>query len=305
MERQTSKRKRHHHRKHRYLGLKIFLGILAVLIIVGAGVAFGLYKSVENSFNSAYFKGPKTAAVNFKKSEPFSTLLLETGKVEGKENCVAAVVSSTNMKTRQTTFVNFPVTAELPNASVISNVYQTNGLNGVLKNVQELLGIKVNKIVQININKLGELVEATGGITIQNDETFVSSGYQFNQGTIKLSTANQVEAYLSRVNSNDEAASITRVQDVSMATYANFKQIADKHSLSSINYYRNLLDAFGDSVKTDINFNEFKEIAVNYNKALFNTNKLNLHDSKDASGKLVVSDDDLNQMKALFIKSFK
>jgi anionic cell wall polymer biosynthesis LytR-Cps2A-Psr (LCP) family protein len=67
------------------------------------------------------------------------------------------------------------------NAKPNNHGRNTSGNNGVLQIVKELLNISVNK-VQIDVNKMGSLVQATGGITMQNPKTFNANGYSFKQG---------------------------------------------------------------------------------------------------------------------------
>lgn len=303
-----SEQQRHHHRHHsrkRHLGLKIFLSVLVLLVLLIGGITYGVYKSVENGYNNAYSANSKTTAVDFSKKQPFTTLLVLTGTTNNQKQVYATAVSSTNNQTKKTTILNFPVTDVLPDQTTINSIYSAGGTDGLLQSTQTMLGLKINKIINVNVNKMGELIETTGGVSIQNPRTFVSNGYKFNQGTLTLSTSDQVTAYLSQIDTNDQAAMITRLQNVSMALYQNIKGLTNKSNLKlNFNYYRNILYAFGDTVKTNISFNEFKQIALNYNKALTNTSKLNLH-SSDQNGIQMISADELNNVKTLFEKTLK
>lgn len=303
----TKSLKKHHHynkQKRKHLGLKISLAVFLTIIIAIAAIAFGIYKNIEATFANAYIKGHSIAAVDFSKSKPFTTLILETGTTANKNNCFATVLASSNPKIKQTTFLNFPVTATLPDQTTMTETYTKGGEEAVLESVKRNLNIPVNKIVKIDINKIGEIVEATGGITLQNPKAFIASGYQFNQGSIYLSTADQVSSYLTLVNDEDQEALVTRIQDVSMAIYNNIQEMARAKKILRLNDYRSILNAFSDTVKTDISFNEFKKMALNYNSALHTTSKLNLHTTSD-SGKEVVSSDELNKIKQLFNDSLK
>ena len=107
--------------------------------------------------------------------------------------------------------MNFPVFAVMPNQKTITDVYDTSGNNGVLQLVKELLNISVNKVVQIDVNKMGSLVQATGGITMQNPKTFNANGYSFKQGNLNLQTSEQAQAYMTQIDDSDLEASITRI----------------------------------------------------------------------------------------------
>lgn len=200
--------------------------------------------------------------------------------------------------------MNFPVFATMPNQKTITEVYNTNGDDGIFQMVKDLLNMSINKVIQIDVNKMGSLVQATGGITMQNPKAFNAEGYEFKQGTVNLQTADQVQAYMTQIDDTDLDASITRIQNVSMELYGNIQKIAHMKKLESFNYYREILYAFSNTVKTNISFNDAKTIVMSYNKALKNTSKLNLH-TTDENGAKVVSQTELDSVKTLFEKSLK
>ncbi|WP_431734228.1 ArsC/Spx/MgsR family protein, partial [Lactococcus formosensis] len=49
----------------------------------------------------------------------------------------------------------------------------------------------------INFDNMGKLVEASGGIVVQNTKAFVSKGFKFEQGSVELKKADR-NAYLLR-----------------------------------------------------------------------------------------------------------
>ena len=304
LERIMSKKRRHPHRKKKHPVLKVIL-ILVVLILVAIGaIVYSMYKNVDRTFSNSYMNYPKTTQVDLKKSQPFTTLIIETGTNNSKKVAYAAVLASTNKTTKQTTFMNFPVFATLPNTKTINDIYSSEGTTGLIQSIKDLMNVSVNKVVQIDIDKMGSLIEATGGVSMQNPRAFNAEGYEFKQGTINLKTADQVQAYLTQLDDADLDASITRIQNVSMALYGNVQNIVRSKKIQNINYYRDILSAFTNMAKTNVNFDEAKTIGLNYNKALMHTSKLNLH-TTDEAGKEVVSQVELDSVKALFEKTLK
>jgi len=298
------KNKRHSRRKKKHTLLKIFSIIFFLIIIAIASITYATYRNIESTFSMSYMNFPKTTHVDLKKSKPFTTLIIATGKNNSKNIAYASVLASTNATTNQTTFMNFPVFAVMPNQKTITDVYNTSGNNGVLQLVKELLNISVNKVVQIDVNKMGSLVQATGGITMQNPKTFNANGYSFKQGNLNLQTSEQAQAYMTQIDDSDLEASITRIQNVSMELYGNIQKIAHTKKIQSFNYYRDILYAFSNTVRTNVNFDDAKTIGMNYNKALNNTSKLNLH-TTDENGAKMVSQTELDSVKALFEKTLK
>lgn len=299
-----AQKKRRHYRKKKHTVLKVISIIFVLVIIAVASIAYAAYRNVESTFSTSYENFPKTTSINLKKSKTFTTLIIATGKNNSKNTAYATVLASTNVKTNQTTFMNFPVFATMPNQKTITEVYNTNGDDGIFQMVKDLLNVSINKVIQIDVNKMGSLVQATGGITMQNPKAFNAEGYEFKQGTVNLQTADQVQAYMTQIDDTDLDASITRIQNVSMELYGNIQKIAHMKKLESFNYYREILYAFSNTVKTNISFNDAKTIVMSYNKALKNTSKLNLH-TTDENGAKVVSQTELDSVKTLFEKSLK
>ena len=96
-----------------------------------------------------------------------------------------------------------------------------------------------------------------------------------------------------------------RINDiVVIQQFINIQKIAHTKKIQSFNYYRDILYAFSNTVKTNISFDDAKTIVMSYNKALKNTSKLNLH-TTDENGAKVVSQTELDSVKTLFEKSLK
>jgi anionic cell wall polymer biosynthesis LytR-Cps2A-Psr (LCP) family protein len=296
--------RRHSHRKKKHTVLKVVSIIFALIIITIASITYAVYRNVESTFSTSYANFPKTTSIDLKKSKTFTTLIIAIGKNNSKNTAYATVLASTNVSTNQTTFMNFPVFAAMPNQKTITEVYNTNGNKGIFQMVKDLLNVPINKVIQIDIDKMGSLVQATGGITMQNPKAFNAEGYEFKQGTVNLQTADQVQAYMTQIDDTDLDASITRIQNVSMELYGNIQKITHIKKLENFNYYREILYAFSNTVKTNISFDDAKTIVMSYNKALRNTSKLNLH-TIDKNGTKVVSQTELDSVKVLFEKTLK
>lgn len=169
----------------------------------------------------------------------------------------------------------------------------------VSKKFNETFGTETNKVLEINIDNMGELVEASGGIVVQNTKAFVFKGFKFEQGSIQLKTADEVSAYLSLLNSNDQKGYTDRLQDVAISIFENLKKpsVLARHSLA-------ILKSFPEVVNTNISFPDFMNMVKRYNKAL-KVRKINVHATKipDGSGKMITPET-LDNVKGIFGKSF-
>lgn len=297
----TSKRDHYSKPKKKHTVLKVILGLIITLILVLAAGGFWAYSQVKSTYNKSTITAPKTTAVSLNKTTPFTTLVLETQTVNGKKEILAAVVSSTNPKTNQTTFANFPISHTLPDSSTIQQTFAESGENGVLEKTQTLLNTKINKVVYIDINNIGQLIEATGGVSIQNPKGFTSAGYKFDVGTVDLTTAEQVSAYITPMNAEDTANAIKRTQDLSMLLYANLSKIAhNKNDLLNVNQDVDILKAISSTIKTNVSFKELRVILMDYRNALTKTSKLNLHDTNGT-----IPQEEMDKVKDLFNATLK
>ncbi|WEV60865.1 LCP family protein [Streptococcaceae bacterium ESL0729] len=295
-------RRRSYPKKH--TGLKVFFSLLLLILIFLGAASFIIYRNIDAVFANSYKDFPQTTKADFKNSDAFTTLIIESGHNNSTDIAYAAVLASTNAKTKQTTFMNFPVFAIMPNQKTITEAYNTGGDTGVIQMVSDLVKLPINKVVQIDVNNMGTVVQATGGITMENPKAFNANGYKFQQGTVSLQTAEQVQAYLTQVDDADFDSSVKRIQNVSMELYGNIQKIARSKKLQNINYYRNILDALSTIIKSDISLNDAKEIALNYNKGIINTSKLNLHTVTENDTK-IVTQEELDSVKNMFVQSMK
>lgn len=69
--------------------------------------------------------------------------------------------------------------------------------------MENLLQVKTNKFIRIDLDQMGELVQAIGGVSIQNANEFTAQGFKFPQGTVALNNTKEVAAYFTRLNTGD------------------------------------------------------------------------------------------------------
>ncbi|GAB2023944.1 LCP family protein [Lactovum odontotermitis] len=289
------KKRRKHKKKHR--GLKIFLGIL-ILLILAAGAAVGkVYFDARNAISQTQTSEFKTAPVTLSKTTPFSTLIIGTSSVDGKKVVAAALAASVNPNTKKTTVVNIDPVKVLPDGSTILQTYQSGGGTALQDKMQALLGLTFNKVIVFNLDGLGDFVEATGGISIQNPKAFTAGGFKFDQGSLKLSTNEQVKAYLSLIDASDTTAMADRRRNVAMAVFENIRKTP------TLQNYQKILNSISDNLQTDLSFSDFVKVALDYRNSL-SLNKMNVHSTTaDESGTQVIPQTELDTVKAQFLQT--
>lgn len=238
--------------------------------------------------------------VNLKKGETFTTLILGTARVDNEKVLMTSSLTSTNAKLKKTSLINVQPLLVFPDQTTLYQSYTQGGAEAVSKKFNETFGTETNKVVEINFDNMGKLVEASGGIVVQNTTAFVSKGFKFEQGSVQLKTADEVSAYLSLLNSNDQKGYTERLQDVAIATFENLKKpsVLARHSLA-------ILKSFPEVVNTNISFPDFMNMVKHYNKAL-KVSKINVHATKISGNKTqLVTQETLDKVKNKFENTLK
>lgn len=182
---------------------KIFLIILAVLIVlvlaivgVGAKLYLDLSHSIEKTYESVErTQGERTKPVDLDKQESFSVLLMgidtgDLGRVDqGRSDTMMVAIVSPEDK--QTTIVSIPRDTYVDivgrdTKDKINHAYAFGGAAMAMDTVQKYVDIPIDHYVSINMKGLKELVDAVGGIEVNNDLTFSQDGYDFTIGKITL-----------------------------------------------------------------------------------------------------------------------
>ncbi|MDF2910564.1 MAG: transcriptional regulator LytR, partial [Sporolactobacillus laevolacticus] len=126
-------------------------------------------------------------------------------------------------------------------------------------------GIPFDFYIKINMQGMSDLVDAVGGVTVNNkldwhDEGYYKKGYHYQRGEITLDTGAKAMGYV-RMRHLDPQGDFGRNQrqrDVIMA-------IVNKMSnVSSVSRYSQILNALGGNVKTNLTFDDMKNLAFNY-----------------------------------------
>lgn len=164
------------------------LGIAVTLIVIGCYVAaFALHNTTSkiHSMDSSLSKvsDKKTSA-----GKPVSYLLLGTdtgalGRTEkGRTDTIMVMTVNPNTKTttmtslqRDTKITIDGVTEKLNAAYALGDAKQT------MTTVEQLLDIKLDGYLLVNMKGLEQLVDAVGGVTVKSPLTFSYEGYSFTE----------------------------------------------------------------------------------------------------------------------------
>lgn len=257
-------------------GKKIFaiiFGIILVLFLAVVGMGAKLYWDVSKSMDKTYetVERSKKSQVNLNNKEPFSVLLLgidtgDDGRVEqGRSD--TTIVATVNPRDKQTTLVSLArdTYVDIPGQGKqdkLNHAYAFGGASLAMDTVENYLNIPINHYVSINMAGLKELVNAVGGIEVNNNLTFSQDGYDFTIGKISLD-GEQALSY-SRMRYEDPNGDYGRQERQRKVIEGIVQKVL---SLNGVSNYQEILTAVSDNMKTDLSFDDMKKIALDYRSA--------------------------------------
>ncbi|MFY1067084.1 LCP family protein [Enterococcus sp. AD013-P3] len=263
-------------------GKKIILGIVSVIllltvVIVGVGVkvyfdvsrsAQRTYESVERNQGKTPGSAQRKTQLDLKKQEPFSILLLgiDTGDLgrtdRGRSDTMMVVTVNPGQK--KTTIVSIARDTYVPIVGYgkndkINHAYAFGGAAMSMDTVQSYLDIPIDHYAAVNMAGLKQLVDAVGGITIGNNMEFTQDDFTFRHGLISL-TGESALAY-SRMRHEDPRGDYGRQERQRNIVIGVVKKLL---TMDGITKYQEVLKAVEANLKTDLSFEDMKEIALNY-----------------------------------------
>ncbi|GMA45840.1 LCP family protein [Tetragenococcus muriaticus] len=262
--------------------LRIVLIILLILVLAIVGVAVKVYLDVSGSVGNTYesVDRPDSREVNFDEEEPFSVLLLgiDTGDLgrneQGRSDTM--MVATVNPQENTSTLVSIPRDtyvdiADEGTQDKINHAYAFGGASMAMDTVSEFLDIPLDHYVSINMQGIQELVDAVGGVDVDNDLEFEQDGHTYNFGRIHLN-GEEALGYL-RMRHEDPEGDYGRQARQRAVVEGVIDQAT---SLSGVTQYRGILDAVEDNMRTDLSFANMREIALDYREAFSNVDQLQL-----------------------------
>ncbi|MEH7414358.1 LytR family transcriptional regulator [Neobacillus drentensis] len=247
-------------------------GIILLLLVIGVGVyAYNVYSSLKNTvttMNEPLEKkqsDKRTEPVAVSNKDPFSVLMLGVDERAGdRGRSDTMIVLTVNPNTNSVKMLSIPRdtrTEIVGHGTVdkINHAYAFGGVQMSVDTVENFLNIPIDYYMKVNMEGFKDIVNAVGGITVQNDLDFSYGGYHFAKGQISLN-GDQALAF-SRMRHEDPRGDFGRQERQRQIIQAVIKEGA---SLSSLTNYSNIFNALGKNVKTNLTFDEMVDIQKNY-----------------------------------------
>lgn len=276
---QTRRRKRRKPKKKR--ALKIIMAIILVLILGVGAYAYSIWHSVEKTFTQTHeplnrdVSEKRSEKVLFSKRDPISILLLGVDQRAGdRGRSDSLILMTVNPKDQSMKMVSIPrdTRTEIVGKGTtdkINHAYAFGGVDMAVNTVEKFLDVPVDYYVQVNMESFKDIVDAVGGVTVNNDLNFDYDGYSFKKGNLTLD-GKEALAY-SRMRKQDPRGDFGRQMRQRQIIEGVIEEGASVQSLAN---YGTILDTIGTNVRTNLTFDDMKQIQSNYKDARHNVEQL-------------------------------
>lgn len=254
--------------------VKVLVGIFLLLFIAVGTYAFTVYNSLTNAVETMHApidrekSDKRTEEVELEKAQPFSVLLLGVDEREGdRGRSDSIIVLTVNPNTNSVKMLSIPRDTRTDiigkgTQDKINHAYAFGGVEMSISTVENFLDIPIDYYVQINMEGFKDIVDAVGGVTVQNDLDFTYEGTSFPKGELTLSGEKALK--YSRMRYEDPRGDFGR----QLRQRQVIKAIIDEGaSLSSLTNFSDIFQALGTNVKTDLTFDEMVTIQSKYRSA--------------------------------------
>lgn len=306
------------------LGWKIFLSILAFLllcVVAVAGYAGKMYYDVTKTAEKIHepvrkemrqYKEFRNDVNEIAEKKPFSVLLLGLDTGDFGRNDVGrsdtVMVATINPQKKETLLVSIPrdtYTEIIGRRTMdkINHAYAFGGVGMAMDTAEALLQIPIDYYVSINMEGMEDLVDALGGVEVDNQLAFSYEGHDFPLGKQHLDGLQALQ--YSRMRYDDPNGDYGRQTRQRMVLQAIVKKALN---IGTLTKYKAILDTLSQNMKTNLSWEELKEIEGNYRPAFGHVEQ----DVLQGEGVMIdgisyqqVSEDELQRVRTLLSENLK
>lgn len=287
-------------KKRKRKALKIIISIFFILLIGGGVYASMVYHSLKNAvqqMQGAEHKSEKrTEEITFQNQDPFSVLLLGVDErkndVGRSDTMIVMTVNPTKQSIKMLSLPRDTRTDIVGHGTTdkMNHAYAYGGIPMTINTIEEFLDIPIDYYVKMNMEGFQEIVDAVGGVTVENDMDLSYKGFNFPKGTLTLD--GEEALIYTRIRKEDPRGDFGRQLRQRQVIQAIMEKGA---SFSSLTNYQSIFEALGKNVETNLTFDEMMSIQQHYKSALNSIEQLSIKgQGQTINGVwyLIVSDDE-------------
>ncbi|MEH7094852.1 polyisoprenyl-teichoic acid--peptidoglycan teichoic acid transferase TagU [Neobacillus vireti] len=262
-------------------------GIILLVLVIGVGVyAYSVYSSLKTAVttmhepNAVKQSDKRQEPVALTDKDPFSVLMLGVDERAGdrgrSDTMIVLTVNPNNNSVKMLSIPRDTRTEIVGKGKVdkINHAYAFGGVQMSINTVENFLDIPIDYYMKVNMEGFRDIVNAVGGITVQNDLDFSNGGYHFPIGQVTLN-GDKALSY-TRMRNDDPRGDFGRQSRQRQIIQAVIKEGA---SVSSLTNYSDIFNALGKNVKTNLTFDQMIDIQKNYKSAGSNITQMEIKET--------------------------
>ena len=260
-------------KKKKRTWLKVVGIIVLLFVLAGGAFAFSVWNSLTKTVETMHTPidrntDKRTDKLALSDQEPFSMLMLGVDEREGdKGRSDTMIVLTVNPELKSVKMLSIPrdTRTEIVGHGTqdkINHAFAFGGAEMAMDTVENFLDIPIDYYMKINMEGFKDIVDAVGGVTVQNDLNFTEDGTTFNKGTIELN-GKEALSY-ARMRYEDPNGDFGRQSRQRAIIEAVIKEGA---SVSTLTSYGDVFDALSKNIQTNLTFDDMMDIQKNYRDA--------------------------------------
>ncbi|TLS35175.1 LytR family transcriptional regulator [Pseudalkalibacillus caeni] len=251
----------------------IIASIIGFIVLGTGGYAYYLYHNVKETASQMHddidrVSDKREKKIEPEKKDPISILMLGVDEREhdrGRSDTMIVITVNPNDNSMKMFNIPRDTRTQIIGKGFddkINHAYAFGGIEMAMDTVENFLDIPIDYYIKVNMEAFKDIVSAVDGVTVNNEMAFNYEGYTFPEGELKLN-ANEALAY-SRMRYEDPRGDLGRNERQRKIIEAIIDEGASFSSLTKVD---NILEALGKNVKTNLTFEEMKDIQQNYKEA--------------------------------------
>ncbi|MGJ3196254.1 polyisoprenyl-teichoic acid--peptidoglycan teichoic acid transferase TagU [Peribacillus frigoritolerans] len=260
-------------KKKKRTWLKVVGIIVLLFILAGGAFAYSVWNSLTKTVDTMHTPIDRTTDKRTKDlalsdQEPFSMLMLGVDERDGdKGRSDTMIVLTVNPQKKLVKMLSIPrdTRTEIVGHGTqdkINHAFAFGGAKMSMDTVENFLDIPIDYYMKINMEGFKDIVDAVGGVTVQNDLDFTFEGVHFAKGSINLNGEDALK--YSQMRHDDPSGDFGRQSRQRAIIEAVIKEGA---SLSSLTKFDEVFAALGNNIQTNLTFDDMMDIQKNYRDA--------------------------------------
>ena len=255
--------------------------VIALIGLVIGGFAFSVYFDLTSTLKGMYkpldrqLSEKREEEITLGKQDPFSVLVLGVDEREGdKGRSDTMIVLAVNPKLKTTKMVSIPrdTYTEIVGhgtSDKLNHAYAFGGIQMSMDSVENLLDIPIDYVTEVNMEGFQAIVDAVGGVKVNNEFEFTQDSIRYAAGEITLD-GKEALSYV-RMRKGDPNGDFGRQERQKQVIEG---VLHEGTSIKSLLNYKNVFTSLGDNVKTNMTFDEMVDVQKNYRSAAANVEQL-------------------------------